>query len=66
MKEVKPAALTITEASKLLRINVNTIRDMTDRGEVPCRQIGGSKKYRRRYFLVKDLENWMQKLPAWE
>ena len=65
MKEVKRAALTINEAAQMLGISVNTLRQMTDRGEIPCKQIGGSKKYKRRYFIIKDLENWMCKQPDW-
>lgn len=58
--EGKPAALKIKEAAQYLNISKNTLRNMSDLGEIPCKKLNGV-----RYFNAEDLDKWIEALPTW-
>ena len=60
MKEIKPAALKTAEAAKRLNMSPGKLREMTDSGKIPCKKIGTH-----RYFIIRDLDNWLDSQPDW-
>ncbi len=47
-------------AAQYLGMNVKTLKQLTDLGEIPARRRGN-----RRAYLLEDLENYRTNLPQW-
>ena len=47
-------------AARFLGINVKTLKELTDRGELPARRFRT-----RRAYLLEDLEHYRKSLPQW-
>lgn len=60
MKPLQRAAMKIGSAAKYLDVSEETLRSMSDRGDVPCKRLNRS-----RYFLIEDLDKWRRQLPDW-
>jgi excisionase family DNA binding protein len=45
----------VSEAAKYLGMHPQTLRRLSDLGEVPCRTFG-----KRRLFLLEDLDAWLE------
>lgn len=52
--------LTVAQAARFLSISPDVLRDLSERGEIPCRDVGRSGIRHWRYSR-KALEGWMQK-----
>jgi excisionase family DNA binding protein len=51
---------TIAEAARYLGMHMQTLRKLSDLGEIPCRRVG-----RHRLFLLDDLDRWLESQPKW-
>lgn len=49
-----------TEAARYLGMHPQTLRKLSDLGEVPCRRVG-----KHRLFLLEDLNRWLESQPQW-
>jgi excisionase family DNA binding protein len=47
-------------AARFLGVNVKTLKELTDRGELPARRFRN-----RRAYLLEDLESYRRNLPQW-
>jgi len=52
--------LKIEDAAKYIGMHPQTLRKLTDLGQVPCRRIGNH-----RVFLLEELDRWLESAPAW-
>lgn len=50
----------IAEAAKYLGMHPNTLRKLSDLGQIPCRRLG-----KHRLFLLDDLDRWLESWPQW-
>lgn len=50
----------IKSAAEYLDIHPQTLRNLSDTGEIKCRRFG-----RRRLFLLEDLDSWLAKQEEW-
>jgi excisionase family DNA binding protein len=60
MQEIKPAAMKISEAAAYLGIGKDVLRQMADKGSVPCKRLN-----KERYFIVRDLDAWLKCREDW-
>ncbi|MBN2118550.1 MAG: helix-turn-helix domain-containing protein [Anaerolineales bacterium] len=50
----------IDEAARYLGMHPQTLRKLSDAGEIPCRRVG-----KHRVFLLEDLNSWLERQPMW-
>jgi hypothetical protein len=60
MKEIKAAALKTAEAAAYLGIGIGRVRELSDLGQIPCRKLN-----RERYFIVRELDQWIERQEKW-
>lgn len=60
MNEVKSGGMKIAKAAEFLDLSEHTLRDMADRGEIPCHRLN-----RQRYFSVDELKRWIISREDW-
>ena len=49
-----------TAAARYLGMHPQTLRKLSDLGQVPCRRLG-----RHRLFMLDDLDKWLENQPKW-
>jgi excisionase family DNA binding protein len=50
----------IADAAKYLGMHPQTLRKLSDVGDVPCRRSG-----KHRLFILDDLDKWIERQPKW-
>lgn len=50
----------VTEAAKYLGMHPQTLRKLSDLGEIPCKRVG-----KHRVFLLEELDKWLESQPKW-
>jgi excisionase family DNA binding protein len=53
-------AFPTNDAARYLGMHPQTLRKLTDLGDIPCRRVG-----KHRVFLLEDLDRWLEAQPAW-
>lgn len=50
----------VADAAKYLGMHPQTLRRLSDLGEIACRRVG-----KHRVFLLEDLDSWIERQPKW-
>lgn len=53
--------LSTTEAAKMLKLSGRTIRELAEKGKIPCRKIGSQWR-----FVASELEKWLLNPPYYD